>query len=255
MADRLAGKVALITGGASGQGREAAVRFAAEGAKVVLSDVQEEGGVRTMHMVQENGGEAFFVPADISVESSARDMVEAALRQYGALHVLYNNAGVIGEGRDGLVTDVDVDAWEFILSVNLRGIFLCAKYGVPALIDAGGGSVINTASVAGLIGSPNSGHAYAASKGGAIALTRAMAASYAKYQVRVNAICPGTLETPMTANLLQQSDRHREVVAQHPLGRLGVASDIVHLAVYLAADESAWVTGGVFTVDGGRTAT
>ncbi len=255
MADRLAGKVALITGGASGQGREAAVRFAAEGAKVVLSDVQEEGGVRTMHMVQENGGDAFFVPADIAVASSARDMVEAALRQYGALHVLYNNAGVIGEGRDGLVTDVDVDAWEFILNVNLRGIFLCAKYGVPALIDAGGGSVINTASVAGLIGSPNSGHAYAASKGGVIALTRAMAASYARHQVRVNAICPGTLETPMTANLLQMSDRHREIVAQHPLGRLGVASDIVHLAVYLAADESAWVTGGVFAVDGGRTAT
>jgi NAD(P)-dependent dehydrogenase (short-subunit alcohol dehydrogenase family) len=169
--------------------------------------------------------------------------------------VLYNNAGVIGEGRDGLVTDLDIDAWEFILNVNLRGIFLCAKYGVPALIDAGGGSVINTASVAGLIGSPNSGHAYAASKGGVIALTRAMAASYARHQVRVNAICPGTLETPMTANLLQMGDRHREIVAQHPLGRLGVASDIVHLAVYLAADESAWVTGGVFTVDGGRTAT
>lgn len=255
MADRLAGKVALITGGASGQGREAALRFAAEGAKVVLSDVQEEGGVRTMHLVQENGGDAFFVPADVSVESGARDMVEAALRRYGALHVLYNNAGVIGEGRDGLVTDIDIDAWEFILNVNLRGIFLCAKYGVPALIDGGGGSVINTASVAGLIGSPNSGHAYAASKGGAIALTRAMASSYAKYQVRVNAICPGTLETPMTADLLQSGDRHREIVAQHPLGRLGVASDIVHLAVYLAADESAWVTGGVFTVDGGRTAT
>ena len=154
------------------------------------------------------------------------------------------------------MTDIDIDAWEFILNVNLRGIFLCAKYGVPALIDAGGGSVINTASVAGLIGSPNSGHAYAASKGGAIALTRAMAASYAKYQVRVNAICPGTLETPMTADTcFRSSDRHREIVAQHPLGRLGVASDIVHLAVYLAADESAWVTGGVFTVDGGRTAT
>ena len=255
MADRLAGKVALITGGASGQGREAAVMFAAEGAKVVLSDVQEEGGVRTMHMVKENGGDAFFVPADVSVESGAREMVEAAVRQYGALHVLYNNAGVIGEGRDGLVTDLEVDAWEFILNVNLRGIYLCAKYGVPALIDAGGGSVINTASVAGLIGSPNSGHAYAASKGGAIALTRAMAASYARHQVRVNAICPGTLETPMTADLLQMSERHREVVAQHPLGRLGVAADIVHLAVYLAADESAWVTGGVFTVDGGRTAT
>lgn len=255
MADRLAGKVALITGGASGQGREAAVRFAAEGAKVALSDVHEEGGQRTMHMVKENGGDAFFVPADVSVESGAREMVEAALRQYGALHVLYNNAGVIGEGRDGLVTDLEVDAWEFVLNVNLRGIFLCAKYGVPALIDAGGGSVINTASVAGLIGSPNSGHAYAASKGGAIALTRAMAASYAKHQVRVNAICPGTLETPMTTELLQMGDRHREIVAQHPLGRLGVASDIVHLAVYLAADESAWVTGGVFTVDGGRTAT
>jgi NAD(P)-dependent dehydrogenase (short-subunit alcohol dehydrogenase family) len=254
MADRLAGKVALITGGASGQGRVAALHFAQEGARVILSDVHEEGGRQTMHMVQENGGNAVFVPADVSSETSARVMVEAALRQYGSLHILYNNAGIVGQGIDTEVTQLSVEAWDRILNVNLRGIFLCAKYGIPALIQAGGGSVINTASVAGLIGSPNAGHAYHASKGGVIALTRAMAMTYARHKVRVNAICPGTLETPMTAELLRDTERRQQVLAQHPLGRLGTAEDIVNLAVYLASDESAWVTGAIFPIDGGRTA-
>jgi NAD(P)-dependent dehydrogenase (short-subunit alcohol dehydrogenase family) len=254
MAARLAGKVALITGGASGQGRVAALHFAQEGAKVVLSDVLEEGGRQTQHMVQENGGDAFFVPADVSSEVGAREMVEAALRQYGTLHILYNNAGIVGPGIDAAVTELSVDAWDRILNVNLRGIFLCAKYGIPPLIQAGGGSVINTASVAGLIGSPNAGHAYHASKGGVISLTRAMAVSYASHNVRVNAICPGTLETPMTVELLRDPSRRQQVMAQHPLGRLGTAEDVVNLAVYLAADESSWVTGSIFTVDGGRTA-
>jgi NAD(P)-dependent dehydrogenase (short-subunit alcohol dehydrogenase family) len=254
MADRLVGKVALITGGASGQGRAAALRFAQEGARVALSDVNEEGGRQTMHMVQENGGEAFFVPADVSTEVSAKAMVDAALRQYGRLHILYNNAGIVGQNIDGEVTRLSVEVWDRILNINLRGIFLCAKYGIPALIQAGGGSVINTSSVAGLIGSPNSGHAYHASKGGVISLTRAMAMTYARHNVRVNAICPGTLETPMTAELLQDQERRQRVIAQHPLGRLGTAEDIVHLAVYLAADESSWVTGTIFPVDGGRTA-
>ena len=187
MAGRLEGKVALITGGASGQGRVAAVRFAAEGARVALSDVNEEGGVQTMHMVQENGGEAYFVRGDVSAEGSARDMVDAAVRKYGALHILYNNAGIVGANIDGDVTQLSVETWDQILNINLRGIFLCSKYGVPALMQAGGGSVINTASIAGLIGSPFAGHAYTASKGGVIALTRAMAMAYARHKVRVNA--------------------------------------------------------------------
>ncbi len=199
MAGRLAGKVALITGGASGQGRAAALRFAQEGAKVALSDVNAEGGVQTMHMVQENGGAAYFVAGDVSAEGSAREMVAAAVRQYGGLHILYNNAGIVGANIDGDVTQLTVETWDRILNINLRGIFLCSKYGVPALIQAGGGSVINTASIAGLIGSPFAGHAYTASKGGVIALTRAMAMAYARHQVRVNALCPGGVETPMRA--------------------------------------------------------
>ena len=254
MSDRLANKVALITGGASGQGRVAALRFAQEGAKVVISDVNEDGGRQTMHMVQENGGQAYFVPADVAVETSARDMVEAAVRQYGALHILYNNAGIGGGGIDTDVTQLSVEAWDRILNINLRGIFLCSKYGVPALIQAGGGSVVNTASIAGLIGSPYAGHAYTASKGGVIALTRAMAMAYARHQVRVNAICPGGVETPMTARFRQDPAQWQQYIDSHPIGRVGTPEDIVNLAVYLASDESSWVTGSIFTIDGGRTA-
>lgn len=254
MAGRLEGKVALITGGASGQGRAAAVRFAAEGARVALSDVHEEGGVQTMHMVQENGGEAYFVRGDVAAEGSARDMVDAAVRKYGALHILYNNAGIVGANVDSDVTQLSVETWDQILNINLRGIFLCSKYGVPALIQAGGGSVINTASIAGLIGSPFAGHAYTASKGGVIALTRAMAMAYAPHKVRVNALCPGGVETPMTAHFKVEASQWQHYIDSHPIGRVGTPEDIVHLAVYLASDESSWVTGSIFTIDGGRTA-
>lgn len=254
MAGRLEGKIALITGGASGQGRVAAQRFAAEGAKIALSDVQEDGGVQTMHMVQENGGEAYFVQGDVSAEGSAKDMVEAAVRKYGALHILYNNAGIVGANVDSDVTHLSVETWDRILNVNLRGIFLCSKYAVPAIIQSGGGSVINTASIAGLIGSPFAGHAYTASKGGVIALTRAMAMAYAAQQVRVNAICPGGVETPMTAHFKSEATQWQHYIESHPIGRVGTPEDIVHLAVYLASDESSWVTGSIFTIDGGRTA-
>ena len=254
MANRLEGKIALITGGASGQGRAAAVRFAAEGATIVLSDVNEDGGTQTMHMVQENGGEALFVAADVSMESQAAEMVQAAVRQYGALHILYNNAGIVGHDVDTDVTRLSVDTWDRILNINLRGIFLGSKYGVPALIESGGGSVINTASIAGLIGSPFAGHAYTASKGGVIALTRAMAMAYASQGVRVNAICPGGVDTPMVASLQQRQGMQEQFAAAHPIGRLGTADDIASMAISLASDESSWVTGSIFTIDGGRTA-
>lgn len=254
MAGRLEGKVALITGGAGGQGRTAALMFAREGARIALSDTQEEGGMQTQHMVTENGGEALFVAADVSQEASAQHMVEAALQHYGRLDILYNNAGIVGRGRDTDVAHLALDAWNQIIQVNLSGIFLGSKYAVPALIEAGGGSIINTASVAGMIGSPNSGHAYAASKGGVIALTRSMAVTYAPHRIRVNAICPGTIYTPMTDHLLSDPARRQVIEAQHPLGYLGKPEDIVYMAIYLASDESSWVTGGIFPVDGGRTA-
>ena len=255
MADRLAGKVALITGGASGQGREAAVRFAAEGAKVALSDVHEEGGQRTMHMVKENGGDAFFVPADVSVESGAREMVEAALRQYGALHVLYNNAGVIGEGprRPG-----DRPGGR---RLGVRAQRQSARY-LPVRQVRGAGPHRSRRR----LGDQHrvGGRAHRQSEFRPRLRRQqgrrdCLDARHGRFLCEASGSrkrhLPGTLKTPMTTELLQMGDRHREIVAQHPLGRLGVASDIVHLAVYLAADESAWVTGGVFTVDGGRTAT
>jgi len=181
-------------------------------------------------------------------------MVDAAVRTYGALHILYNNAGIVGANIDSDVTQLSVETWDRILNINLRGIFLCSKYGVPALMQAGGGSVINTASIAGLIGSPFAGHAYTASKGGVIALTRAMAMAYARHKVRVNAICPGGVETPMTAHFKAEASQWQQYIDSHPIGRVGTPEDIVHLAVYLASDESSWVTGSIFTIDGGRTA-
>ena len=210
--------------------------------------------MQTQHMVTENGGEALFVAADVASESSAKSMVEAALQRYGRLDILYNNAGIVGRGRDTDVANLEFDAWNQIIQVNLSGNFLGSKYAVPALIEAGGGSIINTASVAGMIGSPNSGHAYAASKGGVIALTRAMAVKYAPHRIRVNAICPGTIDTPMTDHLLNDQTRRQIIEAQHPLGYLGKAEDIVYMALFLASDESSWVTGAIFPVDGGRTA-
>ncbi len=254
MAGRLEGKVALITGGASGQGRAASIQFAAEGASVVLSDIQEEGGTQTMHMVKENGGQALFVAADVSSEVDAQAMVEAALKEYGALHILYNNAATVGVGLDSDVIKLSIDAWDRIMNVNLRGIFLASKFGVPALIDAGGGSVINTASIAGLVGSPYAGHAYTASKGGVISLTRGMAMRYARHKVRVNAICPGGVETPMTAQIRERPEALDQFIDAHPIGRLGTSEDIASMALYLASDESSWVTGSIFTIDGGRTA-
>jgi NAD(P)-dependent dehydrogenase (short-subunit alcohol dehydrogenase family) len=249
----LAGKVALITGSGSGQGRVAAVLFAREGARVVVSDVNVAGGEETVRLVGKGGGEAIFHAADVSKATDVEALVEAATRAYGGLHVLYNNAAIWG-GGDNFVTDLGEDAWDRIVAVNLKGVYLCCKYGIPALIGAGGGSVINTASAAGLIGSRNRSHAYSATKGGVIALTRAMAVAYARRGVRVNAICPGGVDTPMIASLIDTEDRRQRFAQAHPLGRLGTPEDVAYCALYLASDESSWVTGAAFPVDGGFTA-
>jgi NAD(P)-dependent dehydrogenase (short-subunit alcohol dehydrogenase family) len=251
---RLAGKVALITGSGSGQGRAAAVLFAREGARVVVSDVDVAGGEETVRLVQKAGGQAIFQRADVSSAADVEALVQAATAAYGAMHVLYNNAAIYGGDRDDLVTELSEEKWDRMIVVNLKGVFLCCKYGIPALIASGGGSVVNIASVAGLIGSRNRSHAYSATKGGVISMTRAMAVAYARRNVRVNAICPGGVDTPMIAGLIDTEDRQRRFAEAHPLRRLGTPEDIAYFALYLASDESSWVTGGIFPIDGGLTA-
>ena len=252
---RLDDKVAIITGSGSGQGQAAATLFAAEGAKIVVSDVNDGGGEATAAAIAAAGGTAVYHHADVSNAGDVEALVARATSEFGRLDVLYNNAAIwSGRGIDNFVTELDEENWDRIVDVNLKGIFLCCKHGIPALIAAGGGSVINTSSVAGIMGSRNASHAYSASKGGVVSLTRAMAMGYARDNVRVNVICPGGVDTPMIASMMDTEQRAERFAASHPLGRMGTPEDIAYCALYLASDESSWVTGTVFPVDGGYSA-
>ena len=244
----------MITGAGGGQGRAAALMFAKEGARVVISDVKVEGGNETVQMVRAAGGQAEFIASDVSKAAQVEAAVQCAVRHYGALHIMYNNAAVLHR-KDAPVTTLDEQIWHQVLDINLKGVFLGCKFAVPAIIAAGGGSIINTSSLAGLLGVGNV-HAYTAAKGGVISLTRAVAMSYAKDKVRCNVICPGAVDTPMMAHVLHsENQRLREGFERgHPIGRVGTPEDIAAMALYLAADESSWVTGSVFTIDGGNSA-
>jgi NAD(P)-dependent dehydrogenase (short-subunit alcohol dehydrogenase family) len=254
MAERLAGKVALITGAGGGQGRAASLLFAKEGARVVVVDVKTEGGNETVQMVRAAGGRAEFIAADVSKAVQVEAAVQCAVKNYGALHIMYNNAAVLHR-KDAPVTVLDEETWQQVLDINLKGVFLGCKFAVPAIIAAGGGSIINTSSLAGLLGVGNV-HAYTAAKGGVISLTRAVAMAYAREHVRCNVICPGAVDTPMMAHVLHsENQRLRESFERgHPIGRIGTPEDIAAMALYLASDESSWVTGSVFTIDGGNSA-
>ncbi len=248
---RLGDKVTFITGAASGQGRVAAVEFAREGSKVAIMDVDGSGLARTAELVREIGGEVVAIEGSVASAEDVQGAIRRAVDAFGRLNVLYSNAGIYWPGRDGPVTELPEDIWDTVINTNLKGMYLCAKYAVPQIIKAGGGSVINVASVAGTNGSPRA-HAYGASKGGVIALTKSMAASYGHDNVRVNAIAPGAIDTPMTRPLWNESQQ--TLMAQRtPLGRVGQPEDVVRLAIYLASDESAWMTGGVHIIDGGLT--
>lgn len=260
MAGRLAGKIALITGGAGVQGRVAATCFAAQGAKVAIADIDEAGAREVQRQVAQAGGEALAIAVDVTAEDSVRRMVEAVRARFGGLNVLYNNAGINNGGsaepeRDRDVVRLPLEIWQKMLAVNLTGVFLCSKHAIPLLIEAGGGSVINISSTAGILGSSISGHAYSATKGGLNSLTRSMAAAYAGHKVRVNAICPGSLEPVMKTGIPRTPERQQMLLANYPIGRLGTEDDVVHLAIYLASDESTWVTGTTIPLDGGFTST
>jgi NAD(P)-dependent dehydrogenase (short-subunit alcohol dehydrogenase family) len=250
---RLKNKVAVITGAGSGIGRESALLFAKEGATVVVADIQEDAGQESVRLIVEAGGEASFTRTDVSKASDVQAMIAHTEKTYGQLHVLFNNAGIFPE-NDGSVLDTEEAVWDLVMNVNVKGVFLGCKYGIPALLRAGGGSVINTASFVALIGAATSQIAYTASKGGVLALTREIAVEFARKNIRANALCPGPVETPLLMELLSDPERRQRRLVHIPPGRFAQANDVANAALFLASDESSYVTGTSFTVEGGITA-
>jgi NAD(P)-dependent dehydrogenase (short-subunit alcohol dehydrogenase family) len=250
---RLSDKVSIITGGGSGMGRTAALMFAAEGARVVVADFSEQGGEETVRLVREAGGEATFVRTDISLEADARAMVDHAVATYGRVDTLYNNAGIMPE-EDHSVVDTPVEAWDRVMAVNVRGVYLGCKYAIPRMLDQGSGSVINVASFVAILGCSVPQDAYTASKGAVLALTRSLAVQFAGRGVRSNAISPGPIETPLLMDWLLKDEAAKQLrLARNPTGRFGKPEEIVHAAIYLASDESRWTNGANFVIDGGIT--
>jgi NAD(P)-dependent dehydrogenase (short-subunit alcohol dehydrogenase family) len=250
---RLQDKVTIITGAGGGMGRVAAQLFAAEGARVVVAEYGEAAGQETVELVTKAGGQATFVRVDVSQEGDARAMVDHALATYGRVDCLYNNAGIMPE-KDHSVTDTDVDTWDAVMAVNVRGVYLGCKYAIPAMIDAGGGSIINIASFVAILGCSVPQDAYTASKGAVLSLTRSLAVQFGPHGIRTNAICPGPVETPLLMDWLVKDEEAKRIrLARNPTGRFGKPEEIVHMAVYLASDESRWTNGASLVVDGGIT--
>jgi len=250
---RLKDKVAVITGAASGIGRQSAIRFAAEGAHIVAVDLNRQAGEETAEQVEANGGKAIFVEADVSKASDCQRMVAAAEESFGKLNVMFNNAGIM-LGEDGDAESTTESVWEKTMAVNLRGVFLGCKYGIPAIRRAGGGSIINTASFVALMGAATPQIAYTASKGGVLAMTRELAMIHARENIRVNALCPGPLHTELLMNFLDTEAKRNRRLVHLPMGRFGEAKEMAEAAVFLASDESSYITGTDFLVDGGLTA-
>lgn len=247
MAD-LKGKVALVTGAASGIGRESAIAFARAGAKVVCADWTVDAGEETVKMIKDKGGEAAFVKTDVSKAADAEAMVKFAVATYGRLDFAHNNAGI--EGAMGMCQECTEENWDRTIAINLTGVFLCCKYEIPYLIKDGGGAIVNTASVAGLVGFPGL-PAYCASKGGVVQLTKTLALELATQNVRVNCVCPGVIKTPMIDRLTGDDPAALKTFTDmEPVGRLGLPSEIADAVVYLCSDQASFVSGVPFPVDG-----
>ena len=251
----LEGKAAIVTGAATGIGRATARLFAAAGARLALADVRGPELEQALAEVRAAGGEATAVVADLARPEDCAAAVEAAVRAHGRLDVVFNNAGVGTMVVGGTVESIPLDLWDLAQDVNVRAIYLVSRAAVPHLRAAGGGSIVNTASVSAFRGSrTRPSHAYAASKGAVLALTRAMAASYGQDRIRVNAICPGTIRTRLTADIVEGVEREAAAGRGIPLGRVGEPEDIARCALFLASDEAAWISGTEIVVDGGALA-
>ncbi|BAU40497.1 glucose 1-dehydrogenase [Leptolyngbya sp. O-77] len=250
---RLSNKVALITGAGSGIGRESAILFAKEGAQVAVCDVNLATATETVSLIEAAGGEAIAIQADVSKAADAKAMIDAAEAAYGKLNVLFNNAGIF-HAADGSVLETEEDIWDLTLDINLKGVFLGCKYGIPALLRAGGGSIINTASFVALMGAATAQIAYTASKGGVLSMTREISVEFARQNIRANALCPGPVETPLLQELLADPARRQRRLVHIPPGRFAKAVEMAQAALFLASDESSFVNGTTFTVDGGITA-
>lgn len=250
---RLESKVALITGAGSGIGRESALLFSAEGAKVVVVDVNDTSGNETVAMIQKQGCEAVYVHADVARAADCEKMVQVAEQTFGKLNVLFNNAGIMHGDDDNAMTTSEA-VWDLTMNINLKGVFLGCKYGIPALQRAGGGSIINTASFVAILGAATPQIAYTASKGGVLSMTRELALIHARENIRVNALCPGPLRTELLMKFLNTDAKKQRRLVHVPMGRFGEAKEMAYAALYLASDESSYVTGTEFMVDGGITA-
>jgi NAD(P)-dependent dehydrogenase (short-subunit alcohol dehydrogenase family) len=250
---RLKDKVALITGAGSGIGRESALLFAREGATVAVVDIDEGAARETADMIEQAGGWSAHVCADVSKAADCQRMIAFAESELGKLDVLFNNAGIMHSGDDdALVTEETI--WDLTMNVNAKGVFFGCKYGIPALRRAGGGSIINTASFVAKVGAATPQVAYTASKGAVLALTRELAVIHAREGIRVNALCPGPLKTPLLMKFLDTDAKRQRRLVHIPMGRFGEAQEIAAAALFLASDESSYVTGAEFMVDGGLTA-
>jgi len=249
---RLEGKVCVITGAGGGMGREAAVVFTEEGASVCVADVALEAAEQTVALCRE--GAAFAFQVDVSDENAVRAMMAATAERFAGIDVLYNNAG-ISPDDDASVLDTSVEAWQRVQDVNAKGVFLCCKHGIPYLLERGGGSVINVASFVALLGAATSQISYTASKGAVLAMSRELGVQFAREGVRVNALCPGPVETPLLLNIYgSDPDAYERRRAHWPTGRLGKPRELVDAALFLASDESSFVNAATFVVDGGITA-
>ncbi len=245
---RLEGKVAIITGGTFGIGESTALLFAKEGAKVVIAARNADKGERVVSLIKEQGGDAIFIKTDVSQEEDVKELVRETVEAFGKLDVLFANAGV---GAMGDIHETTMEDWNKLISIDLTGVFLCSKFAIPEMMKNGGGSIINCASILGHVGHP-SVSAYAAAKGGVVNMTRSAAVTYASKGIRVNAVCPGYIDTPMTSNLSEEMRQY--LITKHPIGRLGTPEEIATAVLFLASDESSFVTGANLLVDGGYTA-
>lgn len=250
---RLKEKVAVVTGAGVGIGRAVALRFAREGARVVVAEIDSQNGQATAEAIQRSEGTAIFARTDVSDENDVKAMVASAVNRFGRIDVLFNNAAILLHSQEARAHELTAEVWDRTMAVNLRGYWLCSKYVIPHMLQQKRGSIIHVASPTGMLGFARL-TAYSTSKGGVFALTRAMAVDYAPDNIRVNAIVPGTIDTPMNASTLADEQMRQHLIAMAPAGRLGTPEDLCGLAVFLASEDSLYCVGGFYMADGGQTA-